>query len=308
MEMNRKETEHKIRVANDKIIERLAGNGRSERLPGYEQAVRHRSKFDCCGRLLTSPYGREVAHWCRRPVCPTCATFWGRKLGRGLVAACPDAEAEDYRMITLIIGLAPMPDDAFDQFRALRRSLGNALEYRRRVAGIDRAGWRAFGMAGALELDQFLAEDFARLGDRKQEQYRRLGFDPTQARGPQWVTTVHGLVHVGALGDAAVMALFEGLAPVVHLQALDARQGLVENAEGIVGYAAKVGLTTALACGETRPWPPDAIADYVAATMRCSRGRQGFKLSIRPARPGQTKQKKTQERRTDYLEPMPILF
>ena len=95
---------------------------------------------------------------------------------------------------------------------------------------------------------------------------------------------------------------------VEWLQALDARQGLDENAEGIVGYAAKVGLTTALGCGETRPWPPDAIADYVAATMRCSRGRQGFKLSVRPVRPAQAEQKPTEEWRPDYLEPMPILF
>lgn len=306
--MKRKEVEYKIREAYDEVVYRLSGGGRTGRLPGYAQAVQHRSKFDCCGRLLMSPYGREVAHWCRRPVCPTCATHWGRKLGRGLIAACSDVEADDYRMVTLIVGLAATPDDAFDQFRALRRGLGNALDYRRRAAGIDRAGWRAFGMAGALELDQFLAEDFSRLGDGKRQQYRTLGFDVAQAHGPQWVVTVHGLVHVGALGDAAVTTLFEGLAPVVHLQALDARQGLVENAEGVVGYASKIRLETALAFGETRPWPPEAVVDYLTATMRCSRGRQGFKLSIRPARPRKDKRKSVQPPKAEYLEPMPVLF
>ena len=306
--MKRKETEYKINEAYDEIVHRLSGDGRTGRLPGYAQAVQHRSKFACCGRLLMTSYGREVAHWCRRPVCPTCATFWGRKLGRGLIAACPEAGAGDYRMLTLIVGLAPSPDEAFDQFRALRRALGNALDYRRRATGIDRAGWRAFGVAGALEVDQFQADDFGRLGDRKQRQLRGLGFDPRQAHGSYWVSTVHALVHVGALGDATVTALFDGLAPIVHVQALNPHQSLAENAEGVVGYASKIRLETALAGGETRPWPPEATADYLAATMRCSRGRQGFKISIRPARLRKDKRKSIQQPKAECLEPMPVLF
>lgn len=303
--MKRKETEHKIRQAYHDIIEDLAGQGRAERLAGYERAVRHRSKFDSCGRLLTTPYGREVAHWCRRAACPTCATFWGRKLAQKLVAACPEAVIGDYRMLTLVAAVVSTPDDAFDVFRSLRRALGNALDYRRRVPSIDRAGWRAFAVAGALELDHFMAEDFGRLGDRKQAQYRALGFDGMRAQGPQWVVTIHALVHVGTLGNAAVMALFQGFVPVVHLQPLDIHKGLIENAENILGYAAKVGLTTAFASGEVQPWSPEAIAEYVSATMRCSHGRQGFKLSVYPKK---KKCKQIEKYQTDYLDPLPVLF
>lgn len=309
-EMKRRETEQKIRQAYDDIIDRLAGQSRSGRLPGYEQVVRNRSKFDSCGRALITPYGREVWHWCRRSTCPTCATFWGRKLGRGLVAACPDAVTGDYRMLTLIGGIVQTPDDAFDMFRALRRSLRNALDYRRRTPGIDRAGWRSFGMAGAFELDQFLAEDFRRLGDHKQQQYRQLGFDPARAHGPQWVVTIHALIHVGVLGNADVQNFFEGLAPVAHVQALDGHKDLIESAEDIGGYSAKVGLTTVLAHGEVRPWSPEIIADYVAATIRCSHGRQSFRLSVRPVKAGPKRgsEKFVQNYKADNLEPLPVLF
>lgn len=302
--MNRKEIQYRILQAYDRIVEDRAGNGRVERLHGYEQAVRHRTKFESCGRVLTSPYGCEVTHWCRRPACPTCATFWGRKLGSALVAACPDAAPDDYRMATLILGLVPRPEDAFDQFWAWRRSLGNAIDYRRRAAGIDRAGWRGFGAAGSLELDQFEAEEFLRLGTNKQAQYRALGFEPERAWGPQWVTTVHALVHVGTLGDDTVRTFFQGAAPVVHLQGLREDKDFIESAEDILGYAAKVSIVTTLSGGETRPWSPDAIASYVAATMQ-SHGRQGFKVLIRPKGP---RKKSTVESALSYLAPMPIII
>lgn len=303
--MNQTQTRNLIGEAYQDIIESLSGHGRSERLPGYEQAVRHRSKFDSCGRTLTSPHGHEVRHWCRRPACPTCATFWGRKLGQGLATACPDSAPDDYQMATLILGLASSPDDAFDLFLSKRRALRNAVDYRRRTAGIDQPGWRGFAVAGALEVDQFLAEDFSRLGAGKRAQYLALGYQAEGSQGPQWVATAHALVHVGALGNTAVTELLQGIAPVVHLQGLCEGKPLVENAEDVVGYAAKVSLVTTLEGGEARTWPPEAIASYVAATMRCSHGRQAFKLSIRPAGMRKESIAVPAER---YIEPMPVVF
>lgn len=303
--MNQAQARHLIGEAYQDIIDDLAGQGRSERLSGYQQAVRHRSKFDSCGRTLTSPCGHEVRHWCRRPACPTCATFWGRKLGQGLITACPDSAPDDYQMATLILGLTSTPDDAFDLFLTKRRALRNAVDYRRRAAGIDQPGWRGFAIAGALEVDQFLAEDFHQLGPGKRAQYIALGYQPEGAQGPQWVATAHALVHVGALGTAAVTALLQGVAPVVHLQGLCDGKDLVENAEDIGGYAAKVSLVTTLGGGESRTWPLDAITNYVAATMRCSHGRQAFKLSIRPAG---TRKESSAGSSESYIEPMPIIF
>lgn len=306
--MNRIETERLILSAYNQIVEDLTGNGRSERLHGYEQAVRHRSKFESCGRVLTTPYGHEVKHWCRRPVCPTCATFWGRKLGRALISACPDAAPDNYRMVTMIGAVVSSPDEGFDWIRDVRRTLGNAIDYRRRTPGIDQAGWRAFGMAGALELDHFEAEDFARLGTDKQAQFRALGFAPERARGPQWVVTAHALIHAGSLGDDAVRAFFKAVAPVVHLQRLYEDKGLAENAEAVVGYAAKIRPLTTLAGGETKPWSPEAVASYVAATMRCSHGRQGFKLAIQPMRARKKSNKNPENFQIDRFEPMPVLI
>lgn len=303
--MKKTQTRHLIGEAYQVIIDHLAGEGRSERLSGYEQAIRHRSKFDSCGRSLTSPRGREVRHWCRRPACPTCATFWGRKLGQGLITACPDSTPDDFQMATLILGLASTPDDAFDLFLTRRRALRNAVDYRRRTAGIDQPGWRGFAVAGTLELDHFLAEDFARLGTDKRAQFLSLGYQPERARGPQWVVTAHALLHVGALGGDAVMALLRGIAPMVHLQGLREEKDLMENAEGIVGYAAKTRLVTTLGGGESRTWSPEAIASYVAATMRCSHGRQAFKLSIRPS--GARKEIIAVSGK-HYVEPMPFIF
>jgi hypothetical protein len=117
--------------------------------------------------------------------------------------------------------------------------------------------------------------------------------------------TAHALVHVGALGNAAVNGLLQGVAPVVHLQGLREENDLVENAERIVGYAAKTRLVTTLGGGESRTWPSEAIASYVAATMRCSHGRQGFKLSIRPA--GMRK-KRVVVHNELHVEPMPCIF
>ena len=303
--MKRRETEQRILEAYDQIVDELAGDGRGERLCGYERAIRHRSKFESCGRVLKTSYGHEVSHWCRRPVCPTCAGFWGRKLARTLLAACPGADRDAYRMATLILGLVAQPDDAFDTLKSTRRALGNAIDYRRRTPGIDRLGWREFAMAGALELDAFEAEDFSDLGAEKRAQYRALGFEPGQAQGSQWVASIHALVHVGTLGDGAVKAVLGGVAPVVHLQGLHEDKALAESAESIVGYAAKVGIETSLAGGERRPWPQDAIRDYVAATMRCSHGRQAFKLLLRPLR---SKQERSEKSKSEYLEPMPIVF
>lgn len=276
------EIRSRVRDSYDILVEELRGCWPSRPLPGYEQAVRHRSKFESCGRLLATPRGHEVYHWCRRPVCPTCSTHWGRALGRGLVRACHDAAKDEFRMATLVIAVATDPDEAFDAFKAARRALSNAVAYRRRAKGLDRTGWRSFGLAGALEVDMFSAEDFSVLGTGKREQYRALGFDPHAASGAQWVVTIHALVRVGVLGDNAVRDLLQSVAPVVHLQALRDDQTLVEAAEGIGGYAAKVRITTGLAGGETRAWPLDALKDYIASTARCSHGRQGFRLLIKP--------------------------
>ncbi|NGM39028.1 hypothetical protein G4G93_35005, partial [Methylobacterium sp. DB0501] len=210
--MKRKETEQRILEAYNQIVDELAGNGRGERLYGYERAVRHRSKYESCGRILTSGHGHEVSHWCRRPVCPTCAGFWGRRLAQTLLAACPDTDSDAYRMATLVVGFVPHPDAAFGTLKGIRRVLGNGIDYRRRTPGADRLGWRAFGLAGALELDLFEAEDYPSLGTDKRRQYRELGYEPESAQGPQWVVTVHALVHVGALGDAAVRAVLGSVA------------------------------------------------------------------------------------------------
>lgn len=306
--MDHSEVERRIRQAYDKIVDDRAGDGRASRHHGYEQAIRHRSKFESCGRVLTSPHGHEVVHFCRRAVCPGCATFWGRKLGRALVAACPDSAPENYRMVTLIFALVPLPDDAFDLFRSARRALSNAVDYRRRAAGIDQAGWRAFGLAGTLELDSFEAENFGRLGSDKQAQYRALGFVPEQARGSVWVATAHLLVHAGALGEAAVVALFGAIAPVVHVQGLHADRSLVENAERVVGYAAKVQITTTFSDGEARPWPLETVASYVAASMRFSHGRQAFKLVIKPRKQKKIRSAPVEIRDRRLIEPMPVVI
>lgn len=305
--MNNQEAKKLVIQAYDNIVDDLAGNGRAERLHGYERAVRHRSKYESCGRILTSPYGSEIKHWCRRPVCPTCATYWGRKLGRALVAACRNDDPNGYRMLTLILDVVSMPDDGFDRLKALRRSIGNALDYRRRAVGADQAGWRGFALAGTLELDCFEADDFAHLGSDKRAQYRALGYVPERAHGSQWVATIHAVVHVGTLGQDAVRTFFENVAPVVHVQDLHDDKDLVDNAERIVGYAAKVQFTTTLADGLTKSWSPEAVASYVDATMRCSHGRQGFKLAIHPK---QTRKKKNHlgPNGSRYLEPMPAIF
>ena len=56
----------------------------------------------------------------------------------------------------------------------------------------------------------------------------------------------------------------------------------MEAAEGIGGYAAKVRISTGLAGGEAREWPVDVLKDYIASAARCSHGRQGFRLQIKP--------------------------
>lgn len=305
--MRNQEAKKLVIQAYDDVIDSLAGNGRAERLHGYERAVRHRSKYESCGRVLISPCGNEIKHWCRRPVCPTCATYWGRKLGRALVSACRNDDPDDYRMVTLILDVVSMPDDGFDRLKTLRRSIGNALDYRRRAVGVDQAGWRAFGLAGTLELDCFEADDFAHLGSDKRAQYRALGYVPERAHGSQWVATVHAVVHVGTLGRDAVRTFFENVAPVVHVQGLHDDKNLVDNAERIVGYAAKVRFTTTLANGVTRLWSPEAVTGYVDATMRCSHGRQGFKFAIHPKK---ERKKKDYIRRNNssFLEPMPVVI
>jgi hypothetical protein len=306
------EVRRRVVDAYDLLVEELRGEWPGRPLPGYEAAIRHRSKFESCGRLLPTPHGHEVYHWCRRPACPTCATHWGRALGRKLVQACPKADKGEFRMATLVIDIAPDPDAAFDAFRTARRTLANAVDYRRRAKGLDRAGWRSFGLAGALEVDLFEAEDFTRLGTAKREQYRALGFDQQRSSGPQWVATVHALVRVGSLGDDAVRSLLKGVAPEVHLQGLHDDQTLVEAAEGVVGYAAKVQITTALACGGSRPWSPERLKDYVASSARCSHGRQGFRLLIKPkavtSRPKVSDKLKSKSLQVEYDEPMPFVF
>lgn len=303
---------NRVRDSYDLLVEELRGHWPGRPLPGYEQAVRHRSKFESCGRLLPTPHGHEVYHWCRRPVCPTCATHWGRALGRSLVKACHDAAKAEFRMATLVMAVTTDPDGAFDAFKAARKALSNAVAYRRRARGLDRAGWRSFGLAGALEMDMFLAEDFGALGVGKREQYRAFGFDPQAATGPRWVVTIHAMVRVGVLGDEAVHDLLQSVAPVVHLQGLRDDQTLVEAAEGIGGYAAKVQISTELAGGETRAWPLDTLKDYVASTARCSHGRQGFRLLIKP-QAFQAKSKKATKPKSgilmeDFTDAMPILF
>lgn len=268
-------------AAYDDLVDELRGTWPGKPLPGYQKAVQHRSKYMSCGKLLPATNGHEVYHWCRRPVCPNCATYWGRKLARSLLKACPSAAKNDFRMVTLVWGLVPDAEAAFTLFKAKRRALGNAVDYRRRATGSDRAGWLVFGVAGALEVDCFQGEDFKALGTAKQQQYRDLGFVPSTT-GPQWVATTHALVHVGKLGENAVKALFEGLAPVVHIQDLREDQTLSEAAEGVVGYGAKVEIETEFALKETRPWSLDVLKSYIAATMQCSHGRQGFRLLINP--------------------------
>ena len=276
------EIRNRVRDSYDLLVDELRGRWPGRPLPGYEQAVRHRSQFESCGRLLPTSHGHEVYHWCRRPVCPTCSTHWGRALGRGLVKACHGAAKDEFRMATLVVAVVADPDGAFDAFKVARKALSNAVAYRRRTKGLDRAGWRSFGLAGALEVDMFLSEDFGLLGVGKQEQYRAFGFDPHAASGPRWVVTIHALVRVGVLGDETVRDLLQSVATVVHLQALRDDQTLVQAAEGICGYAAKVQITTGLAGGETRAWPLDALKDYIASTSRCSHGRQSFRLLIKP--------------------------
>lgn len=215
-------------------------------------------------------------------------------------------------MATLVIAVESDPDAAFDAFKAARRALANAVGYRRRVKGIDRAGWRSFAIAGALEVDMFLAEDFGSLGSKKREQYRALGVVPEAVSGPQWIATVHALVRVGALGDEVVKSLFQGVAPVVHLQALHERQTLAEAAEAVMGYAAKVQITTGLAGGATREWPLDALKDYIGSAARSSHGRQGFKLMVKPQisksdRSGSSRSKVSSQSCLN-LYPMPVIF
>jgi hypothetical protein len=278
--------------------------------PGHKRAIRDFSKFMSCGQTLTSPYGQEVYHWCRRPVCPNCSTYWGRKLGRRLVAATSNSTKSDYRMATLIWGIAKHPDDVFDLFHQKRRALGNAVDYRRRAKSLNQLPWRAFGLAGALEVDYFPGERFSELGTKKREQYRKLGFLPGTV-GAQWVATTHALVHLGALGECAAQSVFESLTPVVHLQWLYDHQDLYEAADGVCGYSAKVRFQTTFATGHVEAWPMDVLQTYIDSVMRCSHGRQGFRLGINP-KAKQTMQFACSNPKASEdilnIDPMPVLL
>lgn len=274
-----------VSAAYDYLVETRRPSWPNHSSVDYREAVHQRGKFESCGRTVPLRNGLDVIHWCRRVVCPTCADYFGRNLTRKLVCSSPNAAPEDFQMLTLVNSITPSLDDAFDRFKSMRKALRSAVDYRRssRASAIDREAWKAFGITGKLEIDMFPAENFSKLGTEKQEQYRSLGFNSRAgAVGPYWVVTAHGLVHVGELGLEAVRAVLDSVSPIVHLQDLDATQSLSEAAAGIGGYAGKVGIQTGLALGQTYEWPTQVLADYIAACMRCSYGRQGFRLEILP--------------------------
>lgn len=264
--------------------------------PTFDDRVRERGKYESCGQTLYVPrLGREVRHYCRRPACPACSTFWGRSLGQKLVARYLDIPNDDFRMITMILGVTDHLDGAFNQFKSSRKAMSNAIGYQRN-RGLDRTGWRDFGIAGALEIDHFLADEFDEIGSQKRRQYRDLGYDPNTAKGSQWVVTVHGIVHVGRLGEDTIRTGLRSVAPIIHLDKLFDSQALDEAAKGIVGYAGKVAIETSLINGQSREWPMEALKEYLLAVKRNSHGRQGFRVLVNPKSDTRSKKKSTSSR------------
>jgi hypothetical protein len=287
------EVRRKFSEAYKEIVDDAVIPGWRYRNHFYDYMVREQGKFESCGQTLVSPYtGYEVRHFCRRPVCPSCSTYWGRTLGKKFVARYPDAGHGDFRMITMVLGITSDLDDGFNLFKARRKTLNNGVGYRR-TRGLDRAGWRDFGIAGALEFDFFEAQDFGELGPLKRAQYLELGFDPITAKGWQWVVTVHGIAHVGRLGGDTIKTGLRSAAPVVHIQELYDWQPLDEAAENVGGYSAKVAIETSLDDGESREWLPEVLKEYILATKRNSHGRQGFRVLIGPKSNQQMKKKST---------------
>jgi hypothetical protein len=271
----------------------------------YDAITRQRSKYESCGRQLPVEWG-NVIHWCRQAACPTCSKYHACQMARKFVAKYPESSCDDYLMVTSIYEVSPSLNEVFGGFRPKRTALHKAVDYRRRAPGIDQAAWAAFGVVGSLEIDCFVAEDFPKLGTTKQQQYRALGFDPQSVwdTDPIWVATTHAMVHVGDLGRDAVTALFQSVAPVVHVQELREGQTVQEAAEAIVGYASKVSFETSWNFGQTNLWPLDAIKSYLLTTMQQSRGRQGFRFLVNP------KKKKVSSHQTKNLlrEPMMTLI
>lgn len=267
----------------------------------YDAITRQRGKYESCGRQL-AVNGTEVTYWCRQPPCPTCSKHHARQMARSFVNKYPESSCDEFRMVTLIIGVSPDLNEMFERFRQARTALHKAVDYRRRASGIDQAAWAAFGVVGSLEIDCFVAGDFKKLGTTKQQQYRDLGFDPQSVcdTAPIWIATTHAMVHVGDLGRDAMTALFQSVAPVVHVEKLREGQTVQEAAEAIVGYASKVSFKTSWDFGQTNLWPLDAIKSYLLTTMQQSRGRQGFRFLVNP------KKRKVSSHRTKNLlrEPM----
>lgn len=304
--MRRNDVKELVLQAYDELIDDFRSPYPGQQHPYYLKLVHHRRKFVACGVPFITPGGHEIFHWCRRPVCPTCANDWGRKLGQSLVRACPDAQKNEFRMVTLVLGITPDLDTAFDHFRDVRGTLRNATDHRRRTRSPDRAGWHQFAIAGAMEIDHFEGEDYRLLGTEKQEQLRGLGFRPGTV-GRQWVVTFHGVVHLGGLGENTVKALFESVAPVVHMKELHPEQTLMKAAEEITGYAAKVTVETRLSHGGVRVWSLSAIKEYILSSARCSHGRQGFKLVIKPKKIKTKTNSETPIKRKHYIPAMPVL-
>ncbi|NBJ12579.1 hypothetical protein [Microvirga arsenatis] len=198
-------------------------------------------------------------------------------------------------MITMIQCVTSDLDDAFGRFKSSRKALSNAVGYQC-SRGLDRAGWRDFGLAGALEIDHFLADDFSEIGSQKQQQYRDLGYDPNTARGSQWVVTVHGVVHLGKLGEDTIRTSLRSVAPIIHFENLFGWQALDEAAESIVGYAGKVAIETSLIDGQSREWPMEALKEYLLAVKRNSHGRQGFRVLVNPKSDTSSKKKSAYSR------------
>lgn len=93
----------------------------------------------------------------------------------------------------------------------------------------------------------------------------------------------------------------------MHVQGLHDDKSLADNAERIVGYAAKLKLSTTLSDGDTRPWPLETVTLFVASCMRCSHGRQAFKLVIQPKMVLKTSKASFSKINPYNLEPMPVV-
>ncbi|MGI3901389.1 MAG: hypothetical protein ACRYGP_22175 [Janthinobacterium lividum] len=252
-------------------------------IPGVRDPVRAFYKsFKGCGQSCKTRSGIGFRS-CNKAVCYVCSKRWAKNQTRRYVAEFQEHELvhDQFRMITLGIGMYETVEECFSAFAAFRDKVRSSLDRKRtrKKASSKAEAWKQFTIIGSLEIDLFRLDQFDDLGSEKKDSYTiEYGFDKSTWKSDSiWVVTFHGIVYLGEITEEDVSKFLQPYTKRVHFKHISVRGSLGEEIQNVLGYSSKTLYEIKLKDGKPYPWHPDNIKEYVVAASKL-RGRQPFKF------------------------------